>query len=507
MSIAIWHRSEQELDKVLRESPHLINEINGLANTPLHLAVGWPYGIRTLLQHGACIDATDRDGCTSLHYAIDMRYSETVSVLMKADCSLNVRGWPWGYDLLGLAIQIFSNEYPGIGLVSQEARVDVLDTVISSLAERRRDLQRRLAALSAAVTINPKVFQDDRILDEYARYAERVEEDAMRCNDHMPRHGSSLLPYSRTVYHVRNLTAEVAEKLWQNGFRDIDVPDEQGLTPLMCRQFGNLSDVLEVSWWLIQKGAKLHQRQHRTPDYDADPTISAMELRPVNGALLHVAYNIGCSVRMHGYFGREKRSLQIGLHRLSKEARLLATTVFLDVSHDDCICACSSQGCLASTMMLKSFNFWSLQAGALRTRFFLGTGSLIDLVGPSDPCPDWLAKEIIRYQTFEKLELRHTCCKGRYNWTFEVRDAEEQAEIRDEDHEKIELLESLLQEFEEHRGNQDVLSFLRGYWAMRMDQVHREGGHIDREALRAIGVVLHEVDEEGRDEDGSNEDE
>ena len=39
-------------------------------------------------------------------------------------------------------------------------------------------------------------------------------------------------------------------------------------------------------------------------------------------------------------------------------------------------------------------------------------------------------------------------------------------------------------------------SFLKGYWAMRMDQVLRERGHVDREALRELGVVLHEEDEE-----------
>ena len=511
MSIAIWHRSEQELDQVLRESPHLINKINGLANTPLHLAVGWPYGIRALLQHGAYLNATDQVGWTPIYYATALGHSETVSVLMEAGCSLNVRGWPCGYGLLGHAIRIFSNEYPGTRVVSQEARMDLLDTAVSTLAERRRNLQSRLAALSVAVTINPKVFQDDRILDEYAQYAERVEEDAMRVNDHMPRYASSLLLDCRTVYHVEYLTVEVAEKLWQNGFRDVDVPNEYGLTPLMYRRFSNPIDEIEVSSWLIQKRAKLHRLQHRTPDFDADPTINAVELRPASSALHYVAYNIGHaighaanSIAEEDWRGRQKRPLQVTLHQLSKVARLLAATVLLDVLHDDCICACSSRGCLASTMMLKSFDFWSPSVDAPRTWLLLGTEYLINLVRPSESCPDWLSKEIIRYQTFEELELRHTCCEEHHRLGLIRRDAEEQAEIRDEDHEKIELLESLLQEFEEHRGTQDVLSFFRGYWAMRMDQVHRERGRVDKEALRGIGVVLHEVDEERNSEEGND---
>ena len=498
MSIAIWHRSERELDKVLRESPQLINQINGLANTSLHLAVGWPYGIRVLLQHGACVNATDEKGWTPLYYAIHMGFTETVRILMKADCSINVDGLH-GDSVLRLVIQVFR---------PTTTRTDVLDTFILSLIERRHNLQSRLAALSAAVTINPKVFQADRVLDEYAQYAECVEKDAIRGGGHMPRHASSLLRDCRTVYHVRNLTLEIAEKLWQNGFRDIDVPNEEGRTPLMRIQNCDMHDRIEVSSWFFQKGAKLHRLQHESLGYDADPTSIAMGLASGIRALHYVAYNIGKSARelvWRELWAPEKRWLQIEHHRLSKEARLLATNVLLDVSCDGCICACSSQGCLASTMMLKSFREWSDIAEDRRKWFLLATDSLIDLEGPNDPCPDWLTKGIIRYQTFEELELRHTCCYRVYPLGFTRRDPEEQAEIRDEDHEKIELLESLLQEFEDHRGAQDVLSFLKGYWVMRMDQVHRERSHVDKEALREIGVVLDEEDWEGSDEEGSDE--
>ena len=505
LSIAIWHRSEQELDKIIRDSPQLINQTNGLKNTPLHLAVGWPYGIRTLLRHGARLNATDQCGQTSLFYAVAMGNSETVSLLMKAGCSLKQSDSLFGKDLLEHAIQYFMPWH-----VSQEARMDVLDTAISLLAERRRNLQSRLAALSTAVTVNSEVFQDDRVLDEYAQYAECVEKDATRGSDHMPRHASSLLPNCRTVYHIRGLTVEAAEKLWQNGFRDIDVPDELGLTPLMFYQgyYGkNLDNQIEVSSWLIQKGANLHRLQRRPWDYDADPTISIV-LPPVISTLHYVAYNIGFEAHYlvpDQYRGLSKRPQQIGLHQISKEARLFVTTVLSDVSYDDCICACSSQGCLASTMMLKSFkpSYFNESAEMIH---LLAKEYLIELVESNDPCPDWLVKEIIRFQTFTKLELRHTCCKWRWLRFLAQRDPEEQAEIRDEDHEKIELLETLLLEFEEHRGTQSVISFLKGYWAMRMKQVLRERGHVNREALREIGVILHKEDGKGSDGEGRDED-
>ena len=522
MSIAIGHRLERELDKAVRKSPQLINQTNSLGNTPLHLAAGWPSGIRKLLQHGACLDATDRYGYIPICYAIDMGNSETVSLLMKAGCRLYFRSWR-DHNLLDYLSRHLGHTDPRVWSVSQEAWMNVLDTVISLLAERRRNLQSRLAALSAAFTINPKVFQADRVLDEYAEYAECVEEDAMIGREHMPRHESSLLPYCRTVYHIDRLTVEVAEKLWQNGFRDIDVPDERGLTPLMdCgRSNGdenNLIDEIEVISWLIQKGAKLHRLQQRSLDYDANPTISATELPLVTRALHYVAYNIGFSARVflwdEYFLELERRRLQVELHRLSKEAKLLVTTVYLDVSYDDCICACSFQGCLASTMMLKSFitSFatWSFSdVGEDPEKWFpLALEYLIDLIGPNEPWPDWLVKEIIRYRTFIELDLRHTCChiENRfYSYECSRKSSEERAEIRDEDHEKIELLESLLLEFEEQRGTQDVLSFLEGYWSTRMDQVRRERGHVDKVALREMGVVLHEVDEGGSGEGGHDE--
>ena len=456
-----------------------------------------------------------------------MGNSETVSLLMNADCSLDLfdtdlfdtdlfdldlfDGWPRS-NVLEQVIRLCSG-YSRVWNVPQEARMDVLDTVISLLAERRRNLQSRLAALSAAVTINPKVFQDDRILDEYAQYAERIEEDAMRGDEHMPRHASSLLPDYWTVYHSRFLTVEIAEKLWQNGFRDIDVPDAEGITPLMNIRYHDVGDEIEFDSWLIQKGANLHRLQRRPQDYDADPTISDV-LPPVIRALHFVACHIGYLAGSLAYVTpsrRKKQPLEMILHRLGKEARSLAASVFLDDLSDSCICACSSQGCLASTMMLRSFVKELHLVEPPVSWYLLSIECLIEIVGPNDQYPDWLVKEIIRFMTFKELELRHTCCERLYGWEFRRRDPEEQAEIRDEDHEKIELLESLLQEFEERRGTQDVLSFFEGYWAMRMDQVHREGGHVDKEALREIGVILREdeveeIDGEGSDEEGSDED-
>ena len=448
------------------------------------------------------MNEADRHDCTPLYYSIILGNSETLSLLMKADCSLNINCGSWE-NLLEWSIRLVTrDDFKMLG-ISQEARMDVLATLVASLAERRRNLQSRLAALPTAYTINTGVIRDDRILDEYAEYAEGAEKDALEVYDHMPRYASSLLPGCRTVYHCRYFNAETAEKLWQNGFRDIDVPDENGLTPLMCYQlfetFEHLVNEITLCSWLIEKGAKLHRPQHGILDYDPGCPPNLIKLPPTTRALHYVAAKIGESVvllRYLEYGGLTRDLVQDTFSQLKKDARLLPKTIFLDVSSDDCTCACSSQGCLACTMILKSFGEPSY-LDTRRIRLTVGIEYLSRLVGPHDLYPDWLVKEIIRYCTFKELELRHTCCQWDSFHGLTKLESEEQAEIRDEDHEKIELLENLLQEFEENRGAQDVLSFLEGYWATRMDHVLQEQGCVDEDALRELGVVLRP--DQGRD--------
>ena len=471
---------------------------NGLAQTPLHLAVEWPEGVRLLLHHGACVDSIDHMGDTPLYYALTLGNSETVSILMKADCSLLLRD-----NVLDLVINYLHHE---IGGVSEDVRMKTIDTTIASLAERRRDLQTRLTGLPVTNSITTTVLRDDRVLDEYAEYAECTEQASRKYHDHIPLRASSLLKTyqtdlgnCRTVYHIFYLTVEFAEKLWKNGFRDIDVPDEYGLTPLASFRTNGGYEEIQLCSWLIQKGAKLHRPQHRLHDNDSDPVIDPTELLHTTRILHHVAVSIGFQVvkiartEMPGHNER----LQNLLSQRRKNARSLMTTIFSDGSSDDCICACSSRGCLASTLMLKAFEAqapWFLGGEGSRHWVTLSLGYLMTSVGPQNSCWDWLTEEIIRFCTFQELGLRHTCC--RYN-PYDRRQIfkfpeDERAEIQDEDKEKIELLGSLLLEFEEHRGAEDLISFLEGYWATRMDQVLKEQeDRFDKEGLRGIGVVLH----------------
>ena len=104
------------------------------------------------------------------------------------------------------------------------------------------------------------------------------------------------------MYHSWYLTLEIAEKLWQAGFRDIDVPAIRGRTPLMFFRGLNHSAsgkeesiviAVKLITWLVQKRAKLHRPQ--VVPFDDDPITlpEEIDLTPTILALHYVAANIG----------------------------------------------------------------------------------------------------------------------------------------------------------------------------------------------------------------------
>ena len=140
ISISVLRRSVPELLKSLQEGPQLINHGNKLAQTPLHLAVRWPFGVQVLLVHGSVVNARDLDGNTPLERAIWHGRAESVGLLLKANSSLDT-GLACESsiaDVLSFAALMYNSHF--------DSREAVSETVIAVLAERRYDLESRLAA-------------------------------------------------------------------------------------------------------------------------------------------------------------------------------------------------------------------------------------------------------------------------------------------------------------------------------------------------------------------------
>lgn len=523
LSVSILRKSEQDMLGILKQFPQSIHESNQWGQTPLHLAVDWPLGMKRLLDYGANVDSRDDLGMKPLEYAIRFGFAEAVHNLIKAGCSLVLYGT---VDALSFANKFLPWAEGGcsdIGFdMSTKNRKSVLETLITSLAERRRGLRSQLATSLPRKSIDACWTQDDQVLDEHAPYVKGL----LSSHGLLSPRKSSLIILP-TVYNVNYLTVELAEMLWQAGFRDIDVPDRGGRTPLMRYGFegwwpGNLECIIKTTTWLIKRGANIHRRHHSYVNRDPKRAIWVTDKKLTNTALHHVAAGIaGCVRHKFRYylekteqFGEKQEfSLMVGAQWFRDEIRRQNETlregladIFSDTMSDYCICACSTQGCLASTILQRTVYFqlrieiWQdlypekdVEVPYFRKLGMLMTENVIALLGSYNECQAWLADALIRFQTFQELELRHTCCC--YDWwikDFTQHDPDEVKEIRDEDSEKIELLEELMVEFSEKRGGQDVMTFLKGYWSTRMDEVKRFQGEVDKDKLREIGVILEE---------------
>lgn len=539
LSVSILRKSEQEMLRILEQFPQSIHQTNQWGQTPLHLAVGWPLGMKKLLDYGADVDSRDDLGMKPLEYAIRLGFAEAVHFLMKARCNLEELN---NIDALSFANQELNYPYWRRFNKMRKNRRIVLQTVVTSLAERRRGLQSRLATLLPMKIIDACWTQNDRILDEHAPYVEEL----LRSHS-LLLPGESSLVTMPTVYDVVYLTVELAEMLWQAGFRDIDVPDRDGRTPIMrcgLKWSGNLKRITEITTWLIKRGAYIHRWQHSYVSRDPEQATETTDNKKLSTALHYIAAGIGSCVASYDlpkaehYGGKQKLPLTLGaqwlrdeISRQRKLSREVLVDIFSDTTSDHCICACSTQGCLASTTLQRTAysqlriitwreaNFFiaeDVEVPYCRELAMLMTENVIALSGSHNECQTWLADALVRFQTFRELELRHTCCC--YDKELEALaqlHPDEVNEIRNEDSEKIELLEELMVEFSEKRGNQDVMTFLKGYWSTRMDEVKRFQGEVDKDKLREIGVILEgngadessieEFEENGSDESGIEE--
>ena len=495
----------------LRVQPKSTEQLNKIGQTPLHLAARWPLGVRVLLQHGACVDSEDLTGRRPLEYAIELGFAESVSLLMKA----KYYGTPepsnhYRKSLMGIGPS-YHNRCSLIRAIvwckpywlksmlptPQEAHEAVLEVIIVSLSQGRRDLERRLKSSSVPSRIKCRLLQNDRILDEHAPYAERI----LNQYDASLTSTSTLLHNFRTMYHIDYLTVSLAEKLWQAGFHDVCVPDLNGKTPLILFRtresevFEFPRGFIELSAWLVRKGARLHRLFHPLLKEEPDDGVEMIDVRSTFRALHWVAATVGYFAKPTYIFPRGDfaRWLLPNRSGLTEIAREFLVSLLSDPSQDQCRCACSIHGCRAYTMMAKVFvnrKIVDLRGRAQGT--LMPPRFLVGIVGSNNPCLEWLFAEIVRLLTFQELELRHTCC--RYDARLginEFDDVEAIAEIRYEDAESIQILESLLQEFGEKKGSDTIVGFIEGYWATRMDEVlQARKESIDREKIREIGVIL-----------------
>lgn len=187
-----------------------------------------------------------------------------------------------------------------------------------------------------------------------------------------------------------------------------------------------------------------------------------------------------------------------GVHGLFEEPSALlendgqlVRSVLADTLSDRCDCACSIEGCRTCTMLIKEATTWRYTGPSNNVPRL--SQFLIQKPDVDTPSLAWLRREIVRFSTFWRLDLDHTCCGWDpfENIVYGPDDKEKVDEMKEEQSKGLDKLETLLVEFED-KYNESTCSFtefLKGYWDDRMLQVlgPSEEPPIDHEALENLG--------------------
>ena len=534
--------SETLLHQAIKRYPHQIDEPNMAAQTPLHLSVRWPKGIKILIDADADINAGyDQGWPPPIFYAAFWHAHESIRLLLEKDCCMHIESPPrMMIDATTLLKYAIKNEnspdpYAKTRASIKDVRLTV-EIIASALSTRRRSLENLAMIHLPQVSIMELGIRPDRVLDSKAGKAiEMLEMKKMS----VPPSLRAIETEGQSVYHTGIMNLQQAELLWQSGFRDIDELDKSGLSPLMCAQqqyiFRNFEEVLALPNWFLSKGANRYQLQRhpfrtstshfqlkrhrfRTGSPATRSSINRPWLMDSSSSVAAIHYlgqrlgRVGICLQGQTSDTLRKSLVRIPTqwsHSFLKDSYLadvhsseLLRTILGDPLRDSCQCACSSSGCLSFTQMSKqpsgSINhllpseaFKAALVDTYCTALILDVDNKLELA--------WVRSEMFRFHTFQKLNLRHTCCTTNHQHIIaELGDEEDRHEIRLEQEEQVAELEALIEEFESEYQVKGIpiIDFFEGYWQQRMEEVMSEKNHVDKEKLNEIGVVLHEEDDE-----------
>ena len=505
LSVAIVHRSESDIKRILQNSRQTIYEQNSRGQTPLHLSCNWPKGIILLFHYGALelVDREDNRGSLPLEYSYESRCAEAVQLILEADSAL-------------LSLQQAESEGlehfdDKLWVYGEQATDEISSHVQNALVDRRRRLMSLAITQLCHKDLEELGVTDDRLLDEKAFNVYKALE---RRNVVIP--SALRIPLRQTtVFHYGRLTPAVGESLYKRGFLDVDGIDSLGFTPLMILRRADLiyvESTLERASWLISKGANPGRKTEQ----------SLVSPRGLNTTAAHyLCFWVGSAVDWYDerrlkhlmqtmWFSDvleepvedevENAWLSSVLKGPAEDYRLLLGKLFSSNVYDSCVCACSSHGCIPAIRLLRSISvkFRRYVPLPIDTRLSWMIKWFSTFLGDSHEVWQWLSQEIIRFETFKKLDLTHTCCEKVYYVIFICtrHDRTEREEIRDEERFLISKLETLVAEFTEKYTELGVSlpDFLNGYWKTRMEEVERDEKPLDDEEIAKIeelGVVIH----------------
>ncbi|KAK8102268.1 hypothetical protein PG984_015414 [Apiospora sp. TS-2023a] len=309
----------------------------------------------------------------------------------------------------------------------------------------RREALRQLAASNQwALRSIQQILTKGDVLDLYSiQVSALLQQNGIKVPGHLIPYRSQRSKYQSIYYLIDNIS--MAEQLFELGFRDIDYGSRYGRPPLA--KVGNPSMAL----WLLEHGA--------------DPTRVRKLKGKVSGkdrwiSSAHYAmYNLGECLS-----SRRSASFQA--------ASLITVTTASNYIHDGCFCACSSDGCTPFICYLKGR--WDPEAKDL-FNIHRDFHNIFQNLMVEDA--KLLYCSAMRFELFEVLELKHTCCYSRSLRTRwdpnRTMDRDDILEIQDEEADLIETVEYLSSDFESGLADvegdlRDLQAYYDHYWESRV---------------------------------------
>ncbi|KAF7885201.1 hypothetical protein EAF00_011019 [Botryotinia globosa] len=489
---AIFLQSEKGLEHILSQDPSAANEVlYESGETPLHLAHQWPQGLKILIRAGGNVNQCNDCGELPLTLAANRNCYSSMKILLEKGSMLRTYSPQYSRSLSGDDASDFLR-------CIRNRRDSWRSTIFDHLIQRRHGL---LELAQSLMTVSPTSMsgwlKTDRVLD--ARAADVVKELKRHRVNIDPKLLPAFHPKTTTVYHMKNLTPELAEALYQSGFLDIDSRDHEGRLPILAQTKFETDETFDLPRWLITKGVDL------TGTLDEEKMITTLH---------DVCSSIGNNYRrwiIENYEETKKPPEDIDLTDVEFSQNIPLDVDLLDVDViDSCVCACSMSGCLPITCFLGNMQVefrtgnpdhlcgswevlgddpWVTWRGELMVRIFAKM-----LESRFSTCP-WLVHNIIRQCTFYKLGLTHTCkCSQRICPPASSFTKDEVYNIMEEEQDMIEQLESLTAEFEKNFANcgKPLHAFLKDDWKSRMEEVTSESTLNEEymKEVREIGVVM-----------------
>lgn len=304
------------------------------------------------------------------------------------------------------------------------------------------------------------------------------------------------------VYHLECLSPSWAQVLYDAGFVKTNSP-LHGRTPLMCvcDNFWetNFNDMLGLTNWFQGHGASLYtslrisgNRRSVNRGSGCGPEVDVPS--PNYSTIHYLTESLG--------FIAADEVRRLGRFQTSGKNLPLLSKLLQDKTTDPCHCYCVVDGCTPASKFISGvYTMGSLWSGDITKNVIKCMRSIESTV--LNETETGIALDFIRVITFERLGMRHTCCRytmqtrGRYFGRYEVPnllEVTEVEEIREEDRYLAELLDTLVEEFKRKFREFDVplSQFVKEYLWPRVDEVMEqdEVSSEDLHAIREIGVVL-----------------